>query len=47
MKKADFLETLRRAIKFQAKPQSVACRCAGCCNGKQKRQGKIVNAVLK
>ena len=47
MNKKEFLETLKRAIKYPLKKRSVPCRCSDCCNEKQNRQYKTANAVLK
>lgn len=42
-----FLETLKRAIRYPVSKKSVPCRCNGCYSGKQSRQGKSVNTALK
>ena len=40
MNKDKFLSTLRHAIRYQAKPQSVQCRCADCCSD------EVIQALL-
>ena len=47
MNKQSFLSILKHVLRYRAKPQSVPCRCVGCCNERQKRQGKTATAVSK
>lgn len=47
MTREKFLSILRHAIRFRAKKQTDDCRCADCCNERQKRRGKIVGAASK
>ena len=42
-KRAEFISTLKQAIKHQAKLKNAPCRCADCYSAKQKRQDKKAN----
>ncbi len=41
--KMDFLTILKHVVRFKEAPRTVPCRCADCCSGKRKHQGKTAS----